>query len=146
MNFDTMCAPKKLPKISKMAIFLLFTFGLELLWDFYDLLLRQNFKLFKKFYILAIFSFLSRYESHIFDRLFPQIIFPLVGIAMTGSIYICVAISVERYLGICRHDIQIPCKFRVYLLAVLITTLLVECPKFFEIVGNEDDKGRYSLK
>ena len=44
------------------------------------------------------------------------------------------------------HDIQIPCKFRVYLLAVLITTLLVECPKFFEIVGNEDDKGRYSLK
>ena len=66
---------------------------------------------------------------------------------MTGSIYICVAISVERYLGICRHDIQIPCKFRVYLLVVLITTVLVECPKFFEIVGYEhEETKRYSLK
>ena len=91
-------------------------------------------------------KFFSRYESKLFDRLFPQIIFPLVGIAMTGSIYICVAISVERYLGICRHDLHIPCKFRVYLIAIILITVLVECPKFFEIVGYEDEEGIYNMK
>ena len=89
---------------------------------------------------MIISFFIFSYESQTFDRLYP-IIFPLTGISMTGSIYICVAISVERYLGICRSDIQIRGKFRFYLLAILLITVIIEGPKFFEVEWNHTVKG-----
>ena len=73
--------------------------------------------------------------------MFPYIIYPMAGLSMTGSTYLCVAIAIERYLGICHRSIQIHRKFRFYLIGIIVLTLLIEFPRFFELEGLYDSKG-----
>ena len=58
---------------------------------------------------------------------------------MTGSTYLCVAISVERYLGICHRNIKLHRKFRFYLIGIIFLTLAIESPRFFELERTYED-------
>ena len=91
-------------------------------------------------FLLAFFSF-CRYESSFYQATFPYIIYPFAGLSMTGSTYLCVAIAAERYLGICHRTIQIHRKFRFYLIGIIVWTLVIEFPRFFELEGMYDSKG-----
>ena len=60
------------------------------------------------------------YDSDIYNRLFPRVIYPMAGMTMTGSTYLCVAIAAERYLGICRRNSFLDRKCRYYILGILV--------------------------
>eukprot|EP00093_Oithona_nana_P004210 04210.XXX_161574_159718_1 [CDS] Oithona nana genome sequencing. len=96
-------------------------------------------------FILTGGAFMTRgafgYESYLYQAMFPYIIYPMAGLSMTGSTYLCVAIAIERYLGICHRSIQIHRKFRFYLIGIIVLTLLIEFPRFFELEGLYDSKG-----
>ena len=65
---------------------------------------------------------------------FPYFIYPFTYIAMSGSIFMTVAISIERFLGIC-FPLHLPADMRKswhYILPVLILTLAFNIPKFLE--------------
>ena len=79
-----------------------------------------------------------RAESDIFTYLFPKFIYPFTHIAMTGTIFMTVAITVERYLGLC-HPLLSPHSRKVwfYLLPVIVVAFALNVPKFLEIeLGN----------
>ena len=59
-----------------------------------------------------------------------------------ASTYTCLAIAVERYIGICRvatHSNSSACmkKFRYYIISILAISAIVDLPKFFEIQTTE---------
>ena len=87
-----------------------------------------------------------RYESEFYETIFPYLTYPLAGLSMTGSTYLCVAISIERYLGICHRNIKIHRKFRFYLLAIVVLTVIIESPRFFELERGMDGNGVYSTR
>ncbi len=92
------------------------------------------------------------YNSYLINVLVPKIIYPLSGIGMTGikqllnhfifngknpranisylinsgSSYSCVAIAIERYVGICYPHLEADRKFRHYLGGIVITTLAID--------------------
>ena len=74
----------------------------------------------------------------------------MAGMSMTGSTYVCVAIAVERYLGICHRNSTFHRKFRYYLIGIVLLTIGIECPRFFEVEGGytetEDGNGTYTLE
>lgn len=76
-------------------------------------------------------------ESDIFTYLFPKFIYPFTHIAMTGTIFMTVAISVERYLGLC-HPLLSPHSRKAwfYILPVIVIAIALNIPKFLEIQLN----------
>ena len=88
--------------------------------------------------IICNFFFVNfRYNSSFYNAIFPILTYPLAGLSMTGSTYLCVAISLERYLGICHRTIKLHRKFRFYLIAIIILTFTIESPRFFELERTE---------
>ncbi|TRY77850.1 hypothetical protein TCAL_06148 [Tigriopus californicus] len=84
------------------------------------------------FFVQRVFMF----KSEIYNLLLPKVIYPLGGIAMTGSTYTCIAIALERYLGIChsQSDFLIR-RSRYYICTIVLISIIVDAPRFFEING-----------
>ena len=55
-----------------------------------------------------------------------------LDVSLTGSIYITVAISLERYFGICFTKKKIKCGVWIYVIPVLIIDILYNFPRIFE--------------
>lgn len=65
---------------------------------------------------------------------FPHFFYPFANIGMCGTIFMTVAISLERFLGIC-HPLHFPPQNRkswFYIVPVLILSIMVNLTKFFE--------------
>ena len=65
---------------------------------------------------------------------FPYIIYPITNISLCGTIFMTVAISIERFLGIC-YPLHLPPQNRkawYYIIPVTLLSILVNLPKFFE--------------
>ncbi|XP_040583670.1 FMRFamide receptor [Lepeophtheirus salmonis] len=88
-----------------------------------------------------------QFNNSIYNMFFPWFIYPIAGIAMTGSTYTCIAIAFERFLGICYAHSDIPRHSRYYIIAITCISLIIDFPRFFEIgstrVG-EDGKVRFT--
>lgn len=72
--------------------------------------------------------------SVIYTIAFPYLIYPLTNISMCGTIFMTVAISIERFLGIC-FPLYLPPHNRkawYYVLPVVFITFLLNIPKFLE--------------
>lgn len=80
--------------------------------------------------------------------LFPKILWPLGNISITASVLMVVAVSMERYLAICRPLQYKPGSF-FYILLVLVVSVSVNVGRFFEYhsttVGPVGAVGRGSL-
>ena len=88
-------------------------------------------------------------DSNAYTIAFPYIIYPITNIGLCGTIFMTVAISTERFLGIC-YPLHLPPKNRkswFYILPVLILSIVVNVPKFFEaeIEWLYNDRGNETL-
>jgi len=61
---------------------------------------------------------------------------------LAGSTYTCLAIALERYLGIChaQSDFVIR-RSRYYVICILIAAIIVDSPRFLEIRTVYDNDG-----
>lgn len=88
-------------------------------------------------------------EANWYNYLFPLVFYPCSEIALCSSIYMTVAIAVERFIGLCRPFRRLssrPCPAKAYILPVLAISILLNIPKFLEAetvvtveYGNPDD-------
>ena len=61
-----------------------------------------------------------------------KITYPLLNIGLTGSIYATIAVSLERFLGICHPGLAVRKKSRFYILPLIFFSLAFNFPRFFE--------------
>ena len=75
-----------------------------------------------------------RADSDILTYLFPYFINPVTQVAMVGTIFMTLAISIERYLGLC-HPLLSPHarKAWFYIVPVVVVSFALTVPKFFEL-------------
>jgi len=73
-------------------------------------------------------------SSKIYTVLFPYLIHPLSYIGMTGSVFMTLAISIERFLGIC-YPLKFPPHRRkawFYIIPVTVFSISTNIPRFLE--------------
>ena len=70
-------------------------------------------------------------HSEIYNYLFPYFLHPFTHIAMAGTIFMTLAISFERYLGLC-HPLLNPHSRKAwfYILPVVVIAVTLNVPKF----------------
>ena len=61
-----------------------------------------------------------------------KVTYPLLNIGLTGSIYATIAVSLERFLGICHPGWAARKKSRFYILPLVVFSLVFNFPRFFE--------------
>ncbi|KAK3858561.1 hypothetical protein Pcinc_035259 [Petrolisthes cinctipes] len=83
---------------------------------------------------------MSWYTHGVFPRVTP-IIFPLALIAQTGSVYLTVTVTVERYIAVCQPlKARFLCTYgraRTYVLCVALFSFLYNLPRFWEVTYTE---------
>ena len=70
-----------------------------------------------------------------YNKIFPVFLYPFGEMALCSSIYMTVAIAVERYIGLCRPLQRLswrPCSAKAYIFPVIALAILLNIPKFFE--------------
>ena len=74
------------------------------------------------------------WEADWYNRSFPVFLYPFTEIALCSSIYMTLAIAVERYIGLCRpfQRLSGSCSAKAYITPVVIIAMLLNIPKFFE--------------
>ena len=74
------------------------------------------------------------WQADWYNRLFPVFIYPFTEIAFCSSIYMTVAIAVERYLGVCRpfQRLSGSNSAKKFITLVGILAISLNIPKFFE--------------
>ncbi|XP_050734293.1 FMRFamide receptor-like [Eriocheir sinensis] len=80
------------------------------------------------------------YTQGIYQLITP-IIFPLALIAQTGSVYLTVTVTIERYIAVCRPlRARLLCTYgraKVYVMCVAIFSIVYNLPRFWEVSTKE---------
>ena len=58
--------------------------------------------------------------------------YPILNIGFAGSIFMTVAISIERYIGVCHPNVAVRKKASVFIVPVLLLTFLFTLPRLVE--------------
>jgi hypothetical protein len=67
-----------------------------------------------------------------------------INFIKTGSTYTCIAIALERYLGIVHtHSEGLGRRARYYIIAILFVSAAIDIPRFFEIEAETDHQGQF---
>ena len=96
-----------------------------------------NLALFDLLFLLSYGTILSYrtlacHPDSYLDRMIYKFTYPLLNIGLTGSSYATVAVSFERFLGICRPSWTARKKSRFYILPLVVFSLAFNFPRFFE--------------
>ena len=100
---------------------------------------------------IVIFTFplinKSFVTSGVYHHMVPKIL-PLVQIAMTGSVYSTIAISLERYLIVCHpfYVVSHDWSFKKYILPIITFSFVYNIPRFFELKTEVKEIGKLSNK
>ena len=95
------------------------------------------FDLFYLFLALIMFSlpkFSKTFEDGLWYVITPWAI-PLIQISLTGSIYCTMAITLERYLAVCKPFYRITREWsaRIFIIPIILISVIYNLPHFFEI-------------
>jgi hypothetical protein len=77
----------------------------------------------------------EEYKSHGYHFLFAPTVMPITQIALTGSVYCTMAISIERYLTVC-HPFYTASKnwsSKRYIIPIVLFSIIYNLPRFFEL-------------
>ena len=82
-------------------------------------------------YIFLIYHRGFNANSDVFTILYPYFLHPFTHIAMAGTIFMTLAITIERYLGLC-HPLLNPQSRKAwfYIVPVVFVSTLLNVPKF----------------
>lgn len=76
------------------------------------------------------------YTSGVYQRVTP-FVYPLGLIAQTGSVYLTVTVTVERYVAVCRplraRSLCTYGRAKMYVLCVVLFSVLYNLPRFWEV-------------
>ena len=106
--------------------------------NFYALMIcLALFDLFYLFLALIMFSlpkFSKTFEDGLWYVITPWAI-PLIQISLTGSIYCTMAITLERYLAVCKPFYRITREWsaRIFIIPIILISVIYNLPHFFEI-------------
>ena len=69
-----------------------------------------------------------------FNLTIRYVTYPIINISLTGSVYMTIAISAERYIGVCYpiHYSQVRRTTKSYILSVVAISLVYNFPRFLE--------------
>ena len=84
---------------------------------------------------IASFSTSVGYQSlacNPFNLLIRYITYPILNLGLTGSVYMTIAISVERYIGVCRPYSTYKRNAKTYILSVIAISVLYNYPRLVE--------------
>ena len=87
-------------------------------------------------------------DSDLIKYLTPYFLFPFKMISTYGTIFMTVAISIERYIGIHYSCIE-KRKSWFYIIPVILISVTLNVPTFFEkqvIQSEEDEDGKITIK
>ena len=87
-------------------------------------------------------------DSDLIKYLTPYFLFPFKFISTYGTIFMTVAISIERYIGIHYSCIE-KRKSWFYIIPVILISVILNVPTFFEkqvIQSEEDEDGKIIIK
>ena len=76
--------------------------------------------------------------------IFPHIWHPTKAVLTTASQYLVLAVSVERFIAMCHYPIESPKYFKI-LIQVVLFSIMVNLPRFFEFIRNSDPTSEVSL-
>ena len=90
---------------------------------------------------LILFQLYPEFEESGAHSIFLPKALPLAQIALTGSIYSTLAITIERYLIVCHpfYTVSHSWSAKRYVIPILIWSLLYNAPKFFELYTTFDE-------
>ena len=77
----------------------------------------------------------EEYKKHGYHFLFAPTVMPITQIALTGSVYCTMAISIERYLTVC-HPFYTASKnwsSKRYIIPIILFSIIYNLPRFFEL-------------
>jgi len=96
---------------------------------------------------LANSSSLSGLATQVHHHLFPYFLYPLHNILLTCSIFMTISISIERYLAIFHplvyRNRSYSWNLSCHILPVLLLSVIINAPKFFESEVIHIDGGSY---
>ena len=80
------------------------------------------------------FSYSRFHEYNVYNILCP-ILLPLAHIGLTGSIYLTLAVSVERYITVCHPFFKMThsCPAYFYIIPISFFSIIYNVPKFLEL-------------
>ena len=77
------------------------------------------------------------YFANIFPYITPYIVYPVGMIAQTGSVYLTLCVTIERYVAVCKPlKARSLCTFgraRIYVLCIGLWAVLYNLPRFGEV-------------
>ena len=90
---------------------------------------------------LILFQLYPEFEESGAHSIFLPKALPLAQIALTGSIYSTLAITIERYLIVCHpfYTVSHSWSAKRYVIPILIWSFLYNGPKFFELYTTYDE-------
>ena len=110
-------------------------------------------------FLMADFTFARAFQLHtvIYTIMYPWFIYPLTNTMLSTSILMTVVLALERYIAICHplfhrdlvHTHSIAKRVALYTIPVVITSLLINIPKFYETKtvrhDLQDEEGNFSI-
>ena len=93
-------------------------------------------------FLMTDFTFARAFQLHtvIYIFMYPWFIYPLTNTMLSASILMTVVLALERYIAVCHplfhrdlvHTHSITKRVALYTVPVVIVSLLINIPKFFE--------------
>ena len=100
---------------------------------------------------ILVFSIPELFEAYISSGVYAYVVpkaIPMIQVALTGSVYCTVAISLERYLTVC-HPFYVTTKRwseKRYIIPIILFSILYNLPHFLELTTEcSDFKNEISL-